>query len=65
MKMQGTMFVYPSEGSASSMMLMRNRFIEENNLYKIQQKQIQENQRMPPGMASQDLMAYWGTVTAP
>lgn len=35
-------------------------FIEENNLYKIQQKQIQENQRMPPGMASQDLMAYWG-----
>ncbi|KAL4967256.1 DXO/RAI1 family decapping nuclease [Aspergillus stella-maris] len=24
------------------------------------QKQLQKNQRMPPGMASQDLMAYWG-----
>ncbi|KAF9892179.1 decapping endonuclease targeting mRNA [Aspergillus nanangensis] len=37
-----------------------NGFIEENNGYKNQQKQIQRNQRMPPGMASQDLMAYWG-----
>jgi RAT1-interacting protein len=46
-------------------MLMESRFIEENNVYKNQQKQIQQNQRMPPGMASQDLMAYWGTVTAP
>lgn len=35
-------------------------FIEENNSYKNQQKQIQKNQRMPPGMASQELMAYWG-----
>ncbi|KAL2786056.1 RAI1 like PD-XK nuclease-domain-containing protein [Aspergillus keveii] len=35
-------------------------FIEENNAYKNQQKQIQKNQRMPPGMASQELMAYWG-----
>ncbi|EAW08616.1 DXO/RAI1 family decapping nuclease [Aspergillus clavatus NRRL 1] len=37
-----------------------NGFIEENNAYKNQQKQIQQNQRMPPGMASQELMAYWG-----
>ncbi|GKZ33901.1 decapping endonuclease targeting mRNA [Aspergillus brasiliensis] len=35
-------------------------FIEENNSYKSEQKQIQKNQRMPPGMASQNLMAYWG-----
>ncbi|KAL2837276.1 RAI1-domain-containing protein [Aspergillus pseudodeflectus] len=35
-------------------------FIEENNAYKNEQKQIQRNQRMPPGMASQELMAYWG-----
>ncbi|GCB28027.1 decapping nuclease rai1 [Aspergillus awamori] len=35
-------------------------FIEENNSYKNEQKRIQKNQRMPPGMASQDLMAYWG-----
>ncbi|KAF7616460.1 hypothetical protein AFLA_004520 [Aspergillus flavus NRRL3357] len=35
-------------------------FIEENNLYKNQQKQLQKNQRMPPGMPSQDMMAYWG-----
>lgn len=37
------------------------RFIEENNAYKNEQKQLQQNQRMPPGMAPQDLMAYWGT----
>ncbi|KAL4944721.1 hypothetical protein BDV06DRAFT_232678 [Aspergillus oleicola] len=35
-------------------------FVEENNAYKNEQKQLQKNQRMPPGMASQDLMAYWG-----
>ncbi|KAF7591975.1 decapping endonuclease targeting mRNA [Aspergillus hancockii] len=35
-------------------------FIEENHLYKNKQKQSQKNQRMPPGMPSQDLMAYWG-----
>ncbi|KAL1980855.1 hypothetical protein VTN96DRAFT_3390 [Rasamsonia emersonii] len=35
-------------------------FIEENNAYKNQQKELQRNQRMPPGMPSQDLMAYWG-----
>ncbi|PYH28690.1 DXO/RAI1 family decapping nuclease [Aspergillus neoniger CBS 115656] len=35
-------------------------FIEENNSYKNEQKRVQKNQRMPPGMASQDLMAYWG-----
>ncbi|ODM20454.1 Protein rai1 [Aspergillus cristatus] len=35
-------------------------FIEENNSYKNEQKKVQHNQRMPPGMASQDLMAYWG-----
>jgi RAT1-interacting protein len=40
-------------------MIMRS-FIEENNAYKNEQKQIQKNQRMPPGMASQELMAYWG-----
>jgi RAT1-interacting protein len=41
-------------------MIMRS-FIEENNAYKNEQKQIQRNQRMPPGMASQELMAYWGS----
>ncbi|KAF7714105.1 Decapping nuclease [Penicillium ucsense] len=35
-------------------------FIEEHNAYKNQQKHIQKNQRMPPGMASQELMMYWG-----
>jgi RAT1-interacting protein len=35
-------------------------FIEENNSYKNAQKDIQRNQRMPPGMPSQDMMAYWG-----
>ncbi|GAM40798.1 hypothetical protein TCE0_041r13421 [Talaromyces pinophilus] len=35
-------------------------FIEENNSYKNAQKEIQRNQRMPPGMPSQDMMAYWG-----
>lgn len=36
------------------------RFIEENNAYKNEQKIRQRNQKMPPGMASQDQMAYWG-----
>ncbi|PYH48282.1 DXO/RAI1 family decapping nuclease [Aspergillus saccharolyticus JOP 1030-1] len=36
------------------------RFIEENNSYKNEQKWIQRSQRTPPGIASQDLMAYWG-----
>ncbi|KAL2003476.1 hypothetical protein VTN02DRAFT_3685 [Thermoascus thermophilus] len=35
-------------------------FIEENNEYKNEQKRIQMNQRMPPGMPSQDMMAFWG-----
>ncbi|CEO58456.1 Putative HLA class III protein Dom3z [Penicillium brasilianum] len=35
-------------------------FIEENNSYKNRQKELQRNQRMPPGMASQELMMYWG-----
>ncbi|KAL4877661.1 RAI1 like PD-XK nuclease-domain-containing protein [Aspergillus karnatakaensis] len=35
-------------------------FIEENNTYKNEQKRKQKSQRVPPGMASQDLMAYWG-----
>ncbi|KAL1972484.1 hypothetical protein VTN31DRAFT_6898 [Thermomyces dupontii] len=35
-------------------------FIEENNAYKIKQKEIQRNQPTTPGMPSQDLMAYWG-----
>ncbi|KAJ5358527.1 Decapping nuclease rai1 [Penicillium cataractarum] len=37
-----------------------SRFIEENNSYKNRQKELQRNQRMPPGMASQELMMYWG-----
>lgn len=41
-----------------------SRFIEENNIYKNQQKHLQKNQRMPPGMPSQDMMAYWGSVYA-
>ncbi|KAJ5902471.1 RAI1-domain-containing protein [Penicillium taxi] len=37
------------------------RFIEENNSYKNEQKKIQLQQRqMPQGMASQELMTYWG-----
>ncbi|KAJ6024934.1 decapping endonuclease targeting mRNA [Penicillium herquei] len=36
------------------------RFIEENNAYKNEQKEIQRHQRMPPGMASQEMMMYWG-----
>ncbi|OQD78400.1 hypothetical protein PENDEC_c001G07051 [Penicillium decumbens] len=35
-------------------------FIEENNEYKNRQKEIQRNQRMPPGMPSQEQMMYWG-----
>jgi len=35
-------------------------FIEENNAYKHEQKRIQQNQRAPPGMASQDRMTFWG-----
>ncbi|KAJ5491619.1 Decapping nuclease rai1 [Penicillium diatomitis] len=40
--------------------MLSTRFIEEHNAYKNQQKHIQKNQRMPPGMASQELMMYWG-----
>ncbi|RWQ92819.1 RAI1 like PD-XK nuclease-domain-containing protein [Paecilomyces variotii] len=35
-------------------------FIEENNAYKNEQKRAQRNQRMPPGMPSQDMMSFWG-----
>ncbi|KAJ6120209.1 hypothetical protein N7523_004489 [Penicillium sp. IBT 18751x] len=35
-------------------------FIEENNEYKNRQKEAQCKQRMPPGMASQEQMMYWG-----
>ncbi|RMJ26734.1 hypothetical protein PHISP_02388 [Aspergillus sp. HF37] len=35
-------------------------FIEENNAYKNEQKIRQRGQKMPPGMPSQELMAYWG-----
>ncbi|KAJ5675918.1 RAI1-domain-containing protein [Penicillium macrosclerotiorum] len=35
-------------------------FIEENNAYKNAQKERQKSQRMPPGMASQERMMYWG-----
>lgn len=47
------------------MKLMHCRFIEENNAYKNEQKEIQRNQRMPPGMASQELMMYWGMLATP
>lgn len=43
--------------------LINRRFIEENNAYKNKQKDIQRNQRMPPGMASQELMMYWGMLS--
>jgi RAT1-interacting protein len=33
-----------------------SRFIEENNSYKNEQKEIQRTQRMPPGMPSQEMM---------
>jgi RAT1-interacting protein len=36
------------------------RFIEENNEYKNQQKEIQRKRGSPPGMAPQELMMYWG-----
>ncbi|CAG8243905.1 unnamed protein product [Penicillium salamii] len=37
-----------------------NGFIEENNEYKNQQKEIQRKRGSPPGMAPQELMMYWG-----
>lgn len=37
-----------------------SRFIEENNEYKNQQKEIQRKRGSPPGMAPQELMMYWG-----
>ncbi|PGH14419.1 protein rai1 [Helicocarpus griseus UAMH5409] len=40
--------------------MMTKVFIEENNAYKIAQKESQRNQRMAPGAPSQDMMAYWG-----
>jgi hypothetical protein len=43
-------------------MLIYRRFIEENNEYKNRQKEVQRNQRMPPGMASQEQMMYWGAL---
>ena len=43
-------------------MLIHCRFIEENNEYKNRQKELQHNQRMPPGMASQEQMMYWGAL---
>ncbi|KAJ5092268.1 decapping endonuclease targeting mRNA [Penicillium alfredii] len=39
---------------------LTNIFIEEDNVYKNEQKELQRNQRMPPGMASQEMMMYWG-----
>ncbi|KAI4178555.1 MAG: hypothetical protein L6R41_008334 [Letrouitia leprolyta] len=35
-------------------------FIEENHAYKLESRQAQRNQSIPPGNASQDLMSYWG-----
>lgn len=40
-------------------------FIEENNEFKLAQKEAQRNQRMPPGAASQDMMAFWGMLVDP
>ncbi|PGG97867.1 decapping nuclease rai1 [Blastomyces parvus] len=40
--------------------MMTKVFIEENNAYKLAQKQSQRNQNMPPGRPSQDMMAFWG-----
>ncbi|KKZ66047.1 protein rai1 [[Emmonsia] crescens] len=40
--------------------MMTKVFIEENNAYKLAQKQSQRSQRMPPGAPSQDMMAFWG-----
>ncbi|EHA24413.1 hypothetical protein ASPNIDRAFT_209964 [Aspergillus niger ATCC 1015] len=37
-----------------------NGFEMNATCFQNEQKRIQKNQRMPPGMASQDLMAYWG-----
>ncbi|OJJ38532.1 hypothetical protein ASPWEDRAFT_106393 [Aspergillus wentii DTO 134E9] len=37
-----------------------NGFEMNATCFQNEQKKIQRNQRMPPGMASQDLMAYWG-----
>ncbi|KAL2374072.1 decapping endonuclease targeting mRNA [Blastomyces gilchristii] len=42
------------------MMTKGSIFIEENNAYKLAQKQSQRNQKMPPGVPSQDMMAFWG-----
>ncbi|KAJ5718693.1 decapping endonuclease targeting mRNA [Penicillium malachiteum] len=44
----------------SKQFLICLRFIEENNAYKNEQKEIQRHQRMPPGMPSQEMMMYWG-----
>lgn len=40
--------------------VLSNSFIEENNEFKLSQKEVQRNQQMPPGAASQDMMAFWG-----
>ena len=50
---------------AEARKLIQLSFIEENNAYKNKQKEIQRNQRMPPGMASQELMMYWGKTISP
>lgn len=54
------MYVLEDETGLEMAMLIYHRFIEENNAYKNEQKEIQRNQRMPPGMPSQELMMYWG-----
>ncbi|KAJ5966065.1 decapping endonuclease targeting mRNA [Penicillium waksmanii] len=57
---QGTMYdILPLPGFLSYFADKR-RFIEENNSYKNEQKEKQKAQRMPPGMASQERMMYWG-----
>ena len=36
-------------------------FIEENHSFKLSSKEQQNQQEMPPGTPSQNLMSYWGT----
>lgn len=56
------MYVASLKYGIGSLVLIQCRFIEENNAYKNEQKEIQRNQRMPPGMPSQEMMMYWGML---
>lgn len=59
------MYVLALEYGLRTTELMHCRFIEENNAYRNEQKDIQRSQRMPPGMPSQELMMYWGMLAVP